>query len=201
MSTPTPKRSVYRKLLHWSRTLHTYLSMLAVVLFLFFGATGFMLNHAEWFGLDRTTSTTREIALPESALDHDKLALVEYLRAHAQVSGAVEPFDWPGEGEAFHLAFKSPRAHSDVDIALETRTATVTTETRGIPGLMTRLHTAREAGPAWQLILDATSLLLVAASVTGIVLWQSLPKRRLIGALALGMSVAALAGVYVALVP
>lgn len=201
MSLPPPKRTFYRRLLGWSRTLHTYLSMLAVVLFLFFGATGFMLNHADWFGLDATTSTTHELTLPEPTLQGDKLALVEHLRATAGVTGAVEPFDWPGEGEAFHIAFKSPRSHADVDIAMETRLATITTETRGVAGLMTRLHTAREAGPTWQLLLDATAVLLVLASLTGLILWQSLPKRRVLGLVALVVSIGGVVGVYAMLVP
>ncbi|HEV3027619.1 MAG TPA: PepSY-associated TM helix domain-containing protein, partial [Planctomycetota bacterium] len=39
-----------RRLLSVSRTLHIYLTMLACLLLLFFGSTGFMLNHADWFG-------------------------------------------------------------------------------------------------------------------------------------------------------
>ena len=70
---------VYRKLLHHTRTLHTYLTMLALVMFLFFAMTGFMLNHADWFGLDRTHETTVEMTIPPPAL-HEKLALVEWLR-------------------------------------------------------------------------------------------------------------------------
>ena len=199
---PQRERSFYRKLLQHSRTLHTYLSMLAVVLFLFFGVTGFMLNHAEWFGLDTTQTTTRDLPLNAGLISgKDKLALVEFLRAQGPVAGAVQPFEFPGEGEAFHLAFKSPRSQTDVDIDVSTSVASISTETRGVMGLLTRLHTARDAGLPWQLLLDATSILLVVASITGIVLWQSLPKRRALGFVALGVSAIAMVGVYVALVP
>ena len=46
------RRQGYRSMLHYSRMLHTYLSMLATVLFIFFASTGFMLNHPVWFHLD-----------------------------------------------------------------------------------------------------------------------------------------------------
>lgn len=204
MSNPSPpprKSDAYRQLLKWSRTLHTYLSMLAVVLFFFFGATGFMLNHPGWFGVETTTTTESQTTVPQEIVDRqDKLMLVEHLRA-AGVSGAIQPFDWPTEGEVFHLAFKSPRSQTDVDIELETRQAAIATETRGFAGMVSRLHTAREAGPAWQLLLDVAAVLLVLASLTGIVLWQSLPKRRALGIIALVISVASVVVVYALLVP
>jgi uncharacterized protein len=204
MSTPAPtskKSATYRLLLKWSRTLHTYLSMLAVVLFFFFGATGFMLNHPHWFGVETTVTTESQTTVPQAIVEQqDKLMLVEHLRSTG-VTGMVQPFDWPGEGEVFHLAFKSPSSQTDVDIDLTTRDALISTESHGLAGVVSRLHTAREAGPAWQLILDATSILLVLASLTGIVLWQSLPKRRTLGVVALGVSIAGVLAVYATLVP
>src|SRR4051812_5181998 len=101
---PMPHRhgSVYRSVLRYSRALHTYLSMLATLLFFFFGVTGFMLNHPAWFGLDDTRASQSTLTVPAQVMaSKDRLALVEFLRSHG-ASGAVQQFDWPGEGEPFH---------------------------------------------------------------------------------------------------
>lgn len=189
---------LYRKLLHHSRTLHTYSTMLALILFCFFAVTGFMLNHSTWFGLDATRSTESEITIPPDVLaKKDKLAIVEYLRAHAGVTGAAQDFDLPtADDESFHISFKSPRSHSDVDITPADGSTKIATETRGVAGLMAKLHTAREAGPAWQLMLDVTSFLLLFASLSGFVLWYSLPKRRTLGLVGFAASIVLIVATY-----
>ena len=194
-------RPLYRAMLHYCRTLHTYFSMLATVLFVFFASTGFMLNHPVWFGLDNSRTTESTVSIPAEVIAaKDKLALVEFLRAHG-VNGAVDKFDWPGEGEPFHVAFKSPKSQSDADITLPNGETHLTIETRGLPALLTRLHTAKDAGPIWRLFLDATALLLLLVCMTGLVLWQSLPKRRTVGSIAMVASVLAVALAYWLCVP
>jgi hypothetical protein len=199
---PMPRHQpLYRAMLHYSRTLHTYLSMLATVLFIFFATTGFMLNHPVWFGLDNTRSTESTVSIPATVIaSKDKLTLVEFLRANG-ATGAVEKFDWPGEGEVFHVSFKSPKSQCDADITLPAGDTRLTVETHGVLGLITRLHTAKEAGPVWRLLLDATAVLLILVCVTGLVLWQSLPKRRTIGSAGIVLSVLAVGVAYWLCVP
>jgi len=205
MSTPhhlPPRRGELRRaVLRYARSLHTYLSMLATVLFLFFGTTGFMLNHPGWFHLDDTRTVESSLTVPAGPIEaKDKLGVVEFLRAHG-ATGAVQPFDWPGEGEPFHIAFKSPHGQCDADITLPGGEAQLSVQTRGVAGLVTRLHTAKEAGPGWRLLLDATAILLVSVCVTGLILWQSLPKRRTVGLAGLVLSVLAVGLAYWLCVP
>lgn len=199
---PARKHSpIYRATLRYSRVIHTYLSMLAIVLFMFFGTTGFLLNHPAWFGVDATHTTESKITIPADVLaSKDKLTLVECLRARG-ASGAVEKFDWPEEGEPFHVSFKSPRSQCDADITVPGGETRLTIESHGFTGLMTRLHTSREAGPVWQLLVDATAILLLLVSLTGLILWQSLPKRRMIGTAALVSSILAIVAAYLCCVP
>ena len=200
-SRPPRRHPLHRAVLRHARTLHTYLSMLATVLFLFFGTTGFMLNHPGWFHLDDTRTVASTVTVPAGAIAaHDKLAVVEFLRGRG-ASGAVEPFDWPGDGEPFHVAFKSPRGQCDADVSLPDGRTELSIQTRGLAGLVTRLHTAKDAGRTWRLLLDATAVLLVSTCVTGLVLWQSLPKRRAVGAAGLVLSVLAVGLAYWLCVP
>ena len=160
-----------------------------------------MLNHPGWFGLDRTRTTESTLTVPAGPIaTQDKLAVVEFLRAHG-ASGAVDPFDWPGDGEPFHIGFKSPRGQCDADITLPGGETRLSVQTRGVAGLLTRLHTSKDAGRAWRLIVDATAVLLVLTCATGLILWQSLPKRRVVGGVGLAISVAAVALAYWLCVP
>jgi uncharacterized protein len=188
-------------MLHYARSLHTYFSMLATVLFIFFATTGFMLNHPVWFKLDNTRTTESNATIPAEVISaKDKLALVEFLRTHG-ATGAVDKFDWPADGEPFHVTFKSPKSECDADITLPGGETHLTIETHGVMGLITRLHTAKDAGPIWRLLVDATAVLLIFVCVTGLILWQSLPKRRTLGTIAMVMSVLAVGLAYWLCVP
>jgi hypothetical protein len=172
--------------------------MLALVCFTFFAC---ILNHSTWFGLDNTQRVESNVTIPADALTaKDKLAVVEFLRQHG-ANGAVQPFDWPGEGEPFHIAFKSPRAQCDADITLPGGETHLTVESHRLAGMLARLHTAKDAGAVWRLLLDVTAATLLFVCVSGFVLWQSLPKRRRIGVAALGLSIAAVAAMYWIWVP
>ena len=195
---------VFRKALHLTRTLHTYLSMLALVLFGFFSMTGFMLNHEELFGLDFSRRTSAQTTIPLDVLQpRDKLALVEYLRAHCAVRGAVQNFEFAdaATGEPLHLVFKAPGSQTEIDISLADGKGTLAIETRGLTALLTNLHRGKDTGPTWRLIIDGTSILLAFAALSGFFLWYSLPKRRVIGLVALACALALVLGIYFVMVP
>ena len=79
--------STSKRLLLLIRSLHIYLSMLALLLLLFFAMTGFMMNHSEWFNIEKTYPTEIKATVPQKILNPasgaspDKNALIEYLRA------------------------------------------------------------------------------------------------------------------------
>ena len=50
---------------------------------------------------------------------------------------------------------------------------------------MTDLHTGKNAGDVWRRVIDATAIFLFLASLSGAILWISLPKRRKLGVAAL----------------
>ncbi len=69
-------RPLTRAFLKWTRTLHIYLSVFALLALLFFAATGFMLLHYDWF--DHSESTPIEGKVPldllTAPLNEDRLA-------------------------------------------------------------------------------------------------------------------------------
>ncbi len=189
-----------RVFLSISRTLHIYLTMLVALLLLFFGSTGFMLNHAEWFGLETITNSTREGTLPKSALAPlDKLAVVEWLRAELGMTGGVDSFE--AEPESIRIVFKRPGLRAEANIKVADGHVELSTERRGISALLTDLHKGASSGAGWKWVIDGTAALLVLGSLTGLILWISLPRRRALGIVALVVGVAASLSTYFFLVP
>lgn len=182
------------------RTLHIYLTMLALLLFLFFGVTGFMLNHPGWFGLEEVRTRTAEGVLPQKMVDDmDKLAIVEKLRAEFGAAGALESFEV--EPEHLRLTFKRPGHRTEATVDRRNGRLETVTESRGAAAVMTDLHMGHGAGGAWSAVIDGTSLLLLTASVTGLTLWLSLPRRRRVGITALAVGLLASALTYLLFVP
>lgn len=189
-----------RCLLSVSRTLHVYLTMLACLLLLFFGSTGFMLNHGDWFGLETLRTRTREGTLPRAILvPLDRLAVVEGLRSDLGAVGAVDSFE--AEAESLRIVFRRPGLRAEASIRLADGHVELSSEERGTAALLTDLHKGASAGTGWKWMIDGTAVLLVLGSLTGLILWISLPRRRALGILALSVGLLSSAATYWLLVP
>ena len=188
-----------RTLLSVSRTLHVYLTMLVCLLLLFFGTTGFMLNHGDWFGLETIRTSTREGTLPREILAPlDRLAVVERLRSDLGAIGAVDSFE--AETESLRIVFKQPGLRSEANVRVPDGHVELGTEARGVTALLTDLHKGAGAGPSWKWVIDGTSILLVLGALTGLILWISLPRRRTLGLVALTAGLLSSLGTYFLLV-
>ena len=56
----------HRLLLKWAHTIHVYATLFGFTLLLFFAVTGFLLNHEDWFGLDKPRENHSEGKLTET---------------------------------------------------------------------------------------------------------------------------------------
>jgi uncharacterized protein len=174
----------YRLLIKTARTMHIYLTLAGLLLILFFAFTGFILNHDDWFQLSEPTRHVSTSQVPARLLGElDKLAVVEYLRNHCGATGAVDAFDV--EEDSCKIIFKSPGRQIEAAVKRPLGETEVVVESRGILGRLTDLHRGKESGPAWSLVIDGTSFLLLVISLTGLVLWYSLRTRFYLGLAAL----------------
>ncbi len=184
----------------WSRLIHIYLSMLGLLAIVFFSITGIMLNHEEWFGFAEPRVKKSEGTVPVALLAvPDKLGIVEKLRKDFGATGALESFDVRDDELA--LVFKSPGRRTEATIARADGHADVSIETHGFAGRFVELHRGTEAGPAWRLVIDASAILLLLSSFTGLVLWLLVPKWRPLGIVALVVCAGVCVAVYLVFVP
>ena len=190
----------YRWLLKWSRTLHIFLPLLALLLVLFFALTGFMLNHEDWFGLYDARTKTAEGAMPSVLLaEPDKLLIVERLRAEYGATGVMDSFDI--EEDSLKVVFKGPGRLTEASISRATGHTDLLYQSCGLLGQLSDLHRGKGSGPAWSLVIDSVCVLLLLISTTGLVLWLSLQTRRRLGLAGLLLGATVFLAVYFLFVP
>ena len=178
-------RAVKRLFLKWTRTLHIYVSMFALLALFFFAATGFMLNHPEWFDLVEPHKSEQEGTVPPELVAEplDKLTIAERIRADFRATGIADVFEI--EETSLHIVYHAPGQTSEFRIDRESGHVKAEIESFGLLGRLTELHRGKYAGAAWGLLIDIVSVLLLFISLTGLFLWLSLRRRLAFGTMAL----------------
>lgn len=186
------------------RWLHIYLSMVSFAILFFFAVTGLTLNHADWFfsARDATTRTNGELT-PAWVAGTDanvaKLEIVEHLRARQHAKGAVGEFRIePAECD---VVFKGPGYSAEARIDRQTGKYEFSETRFGFVAVLNDLHKARDTGAGWSLVVDLSAGLMIAVSLTGMVLIYFV-KRRFVSGVVTAVVGAALAwAAYLWLVP
>ena len=180
------------------RTIHIYLTMFAFLLMMFFAVTGVVLNHEDWIA-GQTVRRDTTAVLPMALLkEPDKLMIVETLRSNFGAIGGVSTFDV--DDATLHIELKGPGRHTEADVDRKTGKLTIGVERRGLLMRLDDLHRGKDSGLAWRWVLDVSAILLFLGSLTGILMWWALPRRRKWGVAAL-IGGAVLVGAVYALVP
>lgn len=181
----------------WVRTVHLYASLVGLVLLLFFGLTGFVLNHGDWFGVGEKTTDERTGQVTARLDPLDDLALVEELRARFDVRGGLVEL----HADEAEVTLRFSRPGEDTDVVVQRDGAVQLTCERGrLVDLLTDLHKGERGGAAGGLVVDAAALLLLTISLTGLALWWAMPRRRRAGLIALGVALALVGGVVATIV-
>lgn len=172
--------SVKRAANKWSRLIHVYSSMAALLIVLFFGITGITLNHPTWSIGDSVSTSTVKGSLPMSPMANgsvDYLSVSEFARDELGVTGQVEGFD--STGSSASIRYRKPGYAADLTFSTSTGDYELVTEQQGMFwGVMNDLHKGRHAGSSWKWLIDVAGLLLVVISISGLVMQLFLRKRR-----------------------
>ncbi len=158
--------------------------MASFAILFFFAATGFTLNHQDWFTTQQKTVQSRGSLDPRWLQGNvDKLQVVEYLRGKRGLHGAVD--DFRVEDAQCSISFKGPGYEADVVIDRVKGTFDITETRAGLVAIVNDLHKGRDTGTIWSKVIDISALLMTAVSLTGLILIFYLHKRRLPGLLLL----------------
>jgi uncharacterized protein len=177
-----PRARVKRLVAVSARWLHIYLSMASFTVVFFFAATGLTLNHPDFFTSAPKTVETHGVMA--KAILADKLAVVERFRANDHVRGAVS--DFRSDDSQVSVSFRAPGYTADAFIDRETGKYDLTVVQNGFVATMNDLHKGRDATKSWSVLIDASAVLLVLVSLTGLVLIWFIYRRRMSGLLLAG---------------
>lgn len=192
---PSPRRNGKSKLwkggLRWTRWLHVYSSMIALLVVLFFGATGVTLNHPEWtFGFEPTNESVTG-TLPDTWQAEDGsvafLTISEYLRTEYDVDGEVTEFGTDAT-DGF-LSYRGPGYTADAFFDLDSGAFELNVEQQGWIGIFNDLHKGRDSGSAWSWLIDVSGGFLVLIALTGLGMQLFLSKRRRSALVVVGLGV------------
>jgi hypothetical protein len=172
-----------RKAAEWSRWLHIYLSMVSFAIVFFFAVTGLTLNHQQWFAKQQKTVQYKgQIDRHWLEGNTAKLEIVEFLRSHHKIAGAVKDFR-VDDGQV-SVSFNGPGYEATAFMDRQTGAYDVTETRMGLAAVLNDLHKGRDTGKAWSWLIDASAVFMTFVSVSGIVLILFLRKRRFSGLIA-----------------
>ncbi|WP_414663126.1 PepSY-associated TM helix domain-containing protein [Horticoccus sp. 23ND18S-11] len=187
------------------RWLHIYVSMASFGILFFFAVTGLTLNHADWFFGDRAATTQqrgtldRKWVTPGDTSAVAKLEVVEHLRRVHGVKGLVAEFRL--EDAQCAVAFKGPGYAADAVIDRATGAYELSETRMGFIAIINDLHKGRDSGRGWSVVVDASAVLMVIVSLTGMVLIYFVKRRFVSGLLLAASGALASVAAYVWLVP
>lgn len=177
MTSAPVSRSARASWHRWSRSLHSWISMLSLLLVLFFAVTGLTVNHPDWAG-DPQARTVRGV-LPARVTANgqiDFLAASQYLRDTHHVTGEVTDHGiTAGQGR---IAYQAPGYDAAVFFDITSREYTLTTTSYGLLAVANDLHKARHTSGLWSVVVDVSALVLAAVALTGLVLQLLIQHRR-----------------------
>lgn len=187
------------------RDLHGYLSAFAFIALLFFAATGILLNHpgllsGEGKPLDQSqvTLSAQEIAKVRGAPEPGR-ALAQIIGGKKKLVGEFQNGD--AAGADVFVRMQSVRGSSDLRGNMETGLVEVTVERQPATEVLNGLHRGELAGKAWRFWIDVIGAVLIVLSILGYILFFSLRFRLKTALVLTAVSVVAMIGVFIALVP
>lgn len=165
--------------------------MVGFLTLLFFSFTGITLNHPTWFGGEAAHTINKSGTLPiewlasskaESSNDEnsvDQLRIAEALREENQLRGKVVEFRV--SDDECSVTFKGPGYSADALIDRADGKYDVTIVAFGLIGKWNDLHKGRDSGWIWSLVIDASAILMILSSLSGLGMLLFLKRKRASG--------------------
>lgn len=193
-----------RLVAHWSRVLHTYLSMASFSILFFFAATGITLNHqGTMTGTPKVTRFTGHLdaalVAPSSGAPLDQSRIVAQLRGAHRITAHLS--DFRVDDDQLTVSFKGPGYAADAFVDRKTAGYEITETRMGLVAIVNDLHKGRDSGSVWAQIIDLSAILMMLVSITGLTLIFFLYKRVVLGLWMLAGGTAVSVAIYAWFVP
>lgn len=171
-----PRRGGHHKL---TRKLHSWTSMVSLLVVLFFAVTGLLLNNPTWTFGQETQVTKSSGQLPDGSITSgapNYLVISEYLRTVQGASGQITDYGLTGDNG--RISYGKPGYTATATFSVTTGTFTMQSSQSGLVALLSDLHKGTNASTSWKLAIDAAAILLTTVAFTGLILQLLMAKKR-----------------------
>jgi len=185
------RRGVFLK---WLRKTHGWIGLWGAALGLLFGVTGILQNHRTVLKIPaaKVQETMLQVPLPTPAPANVK-AMAIWLQQELMVdrpasrerSEPAKPVAWGDktlkQPAHWSVTFNSPQTNLQAEYWVGNNFVAVKRSDQNIFGTLNNLHKATGVGMPWILLADTLAGSIILLSLTGVVLWTQLNRRRMIG--------------------
>lgn len=187
------RRGVFLK---WLRRIHGWIGLWGAVLGLLFGITGVLQNHRAVMKIKTPAPevSTIQVALP-SPMPHSPKELAKYLQTELKLDNVppgriqkepAHPVSWGDQSviQPEHWTIRFGNAKSQVTAEYWQGSNAVSVERRdqGLIATIQSLHKSNGTSIGWILLADSFAGSMILLSLTGVILWTGLNRRRTLGA-------------------
>jgi hypothetical protein len=207
-STPADARSRRATFLKWLRKMHGWIGLWGAALGLLFGSSGILLNHRSLLKIPavQTQESTVQLPLP-STLPADPAAMAAWLRLSLALAPAASkvkadpprPVAWGDktltQPARWSASFVAPDHNVQAEYWVGNNFVTIKRTDTNVFGVLSNLHKGTGMGIGWILLVDTLAGSIILLSITGVLLWAMMTRKRLVGAAIAASSLALLLGV------
>jgi hypothetical protein len=205
------RRQRYAQFVYWVRKSHSWIGLWGALLGLVFGLSGIWLNHRAMLKLPPMAQhrTHAQVQLPELLpSSHEEMAL--WLQRELQFSAAPnsvrvessKPVAWGAKNfspqsqseagvvtmstalhqpERWLFSFGGPAERTQIEYWKGNTSVSVNTVSNGLLGTLTDLHKGTGMSVAWILLVDSIAMSMIFLSLSGVILWVQMNRRRALG--------------------
>jgi hypothetical protein len=199
------QRSRRSNFIKWLRKVHGWVGLWGAVLGLLFGMTGFLLNHRAGplkVSTGEPLVEEMQIAVPEKPL-HSPMEMVKWLKGELQIDGKpgrvrrepAHPVAWGDRSamqpEFWQVGITGPTQNVQAEYWVGNGFVAVKRTHNTFLATMNNLHKGVGLSVGWVLLIDTIAGSLILLSLTGVLLWTELNKRRVVGVVLVGGSIVA----------
>jgi len=194
-------RSIFLK---WLRKVHGWIGLWGAVLGLLFGVTGFLQNHRATMKIKVGGPVVSTVQMSvDAAQFKTPRELASWLRTELKLDRPAErvtrdpsgPVTWGDQSviqpEHWEVRFNAPNYLVSAEYWKGGTFVSVERRDQGIVATLEGLHRSTGASVGWILLADSMAGSMILLSLTGVILWTELNRRRTIGALIFMSSIAA----------
>jgi hypothetical protein len=190
-----PPRGLFLK---WLRKTHGWIGLWGATLGLLFGVTGILQNHRAILKIPaaQTQESSVQLALPRATpIPANAQALADWLQQQLSFdrpatkvkTEPARPVPW-GEQimqqpARWTAAFTTPELNLQTEYWVGNSYVTIKRTDSNLFATLNNLHKGTGAGVAWILLADTLAGSIILLSLSGVLLWTLLHRRRMVGAI------------------